>query len=73
MASVIGFEPTAFRLGGEPSILLRYTDVFLLENGREVRFQARLSFYHIFFVFSIRNIKLFDISEKISVLLALLL
>ena len=27
LASVIGVEPTAFRLGGGPSILLRYTDV----------------------------------------------
>lgn len=26
MASVIGFEPTADRLGGDSSILLRYTD-----------------------------------------------
>ena len=26
LASVIGVEPMAFRLGGEPSILLRYTD-----------------------------------------------
>ena len=26
MASQIGFEPTAFRLGGEPSIQLRYWD-----------------------------------------------
>ena len=29
LASVIGVEPTAFRLGGEPSILLRYTDKFI--------------------------------------------
>ena len=28
LASVIGVEPTAFRLGGEPSILLRYTDKY---------------------------------------------
>lgn len=27
MASQIGFEPTAFRLGGEPSIQLRYWDL----------------------------------------------
>ena len=27
LASVIGVEPTAFRLGGEPSILLRYWDI----------------------------------------------
>lgn len=26
LASLIGFEPTAFRLGGGPSILLRYRD-----------------------------------------------
>ena len=26
LASQIGIEPTAFRLGGEPSILLRYGD-----------------------------------------------
>ena len=29
LASQIGIEPTAFRLGGEPSILLRYTNILL--------------------------------------------
>ena len=28
MACLIGVEPTAFRLGGGPSILLRYEDIY---------------------------------------------
>lgn len=28
LLSLPGFEPGAFRLGGEPSILLRYRDIF---------------------------------------------
>ena len=32
MASQIGFEPTAFRLGGEPSIQLRYWDTVTIYN-----------------------------------------
>ena len=28
VASLPGFEPGAFRLGGEPSILLRYRDLY---------------------------------------------
>ena len=30
MASLIGVEPTAFRLGGEPSIQLRYRDMIVI-------------------------------------------
>ena len=29
LASLAGFEPTAFRLGGECSILLSYRDIYL--------------------------------------------
>ena len=32
MASQIGFEPTAFRLGGEPSIQLRYWDLWKIKH-----------------------------------------
>ena len=40
LLSLPGFEPGAFRLGGEPSILLRYRDIFVL-------FLFYLSFTHL--------------------------
>ena len=39
VASLPGFEPGAFRLGGGPSILLRYRDVY------EIGVQLPLAFF----------------------------
>lgn len=33
LVSLAGFEPTAFRLGGECSILLSYKDLYEIELG----------------------------------------
>ena len=42
MASSAGFEPTAFRLGGERSILLSYEDIFVIIAQAEEYFKIFL-------------------------------
>ncbi len=41
LVSLAGFEPTAFRLGGECSILLSYKDLYEIELGT-ITFGAEL-------------------------------